>query len=366
MQTFISYSHRDTDALDRLRVHLTTLKRDGYITEWFDREILAGDPIDDEIMKKLEESELFLLLVSPDFIASDYCIGREMKRALERHEADNARVVPIIVEPCDWKAMDDLRRLKALPKDGLPISKWLNPNDAYLDIVEELRRIIDLENPETSENAIHEAAPFAAGGNVPRYRVRRDFDEFDRGEFRDAAFLVIKTYFQQEVHRISSVNGLRGRFVDRSITSFGVTVVNSGLRHRPAHITIHRRSSGFPLGDIYYSFVENSPDNSAEGGFNVSSDEYEQFLVATWSFIGGDPGRFNPDQAAEYLWKKLIKRAGLHMPESVRFRCNNCGYQFEAEVLDNDEREKAREEGQPIGPLHCPKCHRTDIRRGWE
>ena len=120
------------------------LRRDGRIEEWFDREILAGGEIDAEIAERLESSGLFLLLVSPDFLASDYCMEREMERALERHRSGDARVVPIIVEPCDWTSTP-LRDLKALPQNGKPISEWTNENNAFLDIVQELRRVLDAE-----------------------------------------------------------------------------------------------------------------------------------------------------------------------------------------------------------------------------
>ena len=99
MKAFISYSRKDEAALERLHIHLAVLRREGHIDEWFDREILAGGEIDAEIAERLESSELFLLLVSPDFLASDYCVEREMERALERHRSGEARVVPIIVEP---------------------------------------------------------------------------------------------------------------------------------------------------------------------------------------------------------------------------------------------------------------------------
>ena len=118
MRAFISYSHNDKAALDRLHVHLKNLTREGRIETWYDRNILAGGELDAEIERELEASDLFLLLVSPDFIASDYCVEREMRRALERHAAGTARVVPIIVEECDWKAMRELRQLKAVPTDG--------------------------------------------------------------------------------------------------------------------------------------------------------------------------------------------------------------------------------------------------------
>jgi len=311
MRAFISYSHHDASALDRLHVHLANLQREGRIETWYDREILAGDVLDDEISQELEAADLFLLLVSPDFIASNYCVEREMQRALERHDAGEARVVPIIVEPCDWAAMPQLRRLKAVPKDGNPISEWANANNAYLNVVQEIRRIVDAGEAVAPVPANNEPAPAAQQQGVPRYRVQRDFDEIDRSEYRDAAFATIKDYFRRAIGEIDAVDGLRGRFVDRGANSFGSTVVNRGRQHGTAHITVHCRNAGFALGDIYFSFNENAADNTANGGFNVSSDEYEQFLVVTMMMFGNAPDRLNPEQAAEYLWNQFIEQAGI-------------------------------------------------------
>jgi len=144
MRIFISYSHKDEPALERLRTHLAVFRRDKQIDEWFDREILAGGQVDVEIAERLESSQLFLLLVSPDFLSSDYCVQKEMARALERHRAGDARVVPIVLEPCDW-TNTPLRNLKALPRDGKAVSEWSNENNAYLDIVRELRRVLEVE-----------------------------------------------------------------------------------------------------------------------------------------------------------------------------------------------------------------------------
>jgi len=312
MRAFISYSHHDAAALDRLHVHLANLQREGRIETWYDRNILAGDVLDDEINLELEAADLFLLLVSPDFIASDYCVEREMRRALERHDAGEARIVPIIVEPCDWAAMPQLRRLKAVPKDGNPISEWANANNAFLNVVQELRKIIDASDAEVTEPVVSQpevAGPSRRG--VPRYRVQRDFDEIDRSEFRDQAFATIKDYFRRAIDEIEEIDGLRGRFVDRSATSFGSTVINRSRQQGTAHITVYCRHADFALGDIYYSFHENAAENTANGGFNVSSDEYEQFLVVTMSIYGNDPDRLSPDQAAEYLWDIFIEQAGI-------------------------------------------------------
>ena len=145
MKAFISYSHKDDWALERLHTHLAVLRQENKITEWFDRKILAGGDLDQEISEQLESCHLFLPLVSPDFLASDYCYKKEMERALKRHDEDMVHVVPIIIEPCDWKA-SPLGKLKALPRDGTPVVKWPNQNEAFLDVVTELRRILSEDN----------------------------------------------------------------------------------------------------------------------------------------------------------------------------------------------------------------------------
>jgi len=310
MRAFISYSHHDKAALDRLHVHLKNLTRAGHIETWYDRDILAGSELNAEIERELEAADLFLLLVSPDFIASDYCVEREMKRALERHAAGEARVVPIIVEECDWKAMGELRQLKAVPTDGKAISEWANSNTAYLNVVQELRRIIEAEGVPT---AAAKAAPEPAviRPSMARYRAKRQFDQIDRGDFRNAAFVTIKDYFRRAIMEIDSIDGLRGRFVDRGATSFGATIVNGGHRSGTAHITVHCHNSHVALGDLYYSFSENAGDNTANGGFNVSADDYEQFLIQTMNIFGKADERLTPERAAGVLWNEFIGNAGI-------------------------------------------------------
>ena len=274
MRAFISYSHRDKAALERLHTHLAPLRRQRLIKAWFDREILAGGEINAAVDKELESCELFLLLVSPDFLASDYCFEREMQRALERHEAGEARVVPIIIEPCDWAA-SPLRQLKALPRDGKPVSDWTNANNAYLDIVQELRRIVaaDEAAPAPATEIVTPTAAAASRSAARRYRVQRDFDEIDRSEFREAAFATIRDYFQRAIAEIDVIEDLHGRFVSYSPTSFGCMIVNRARDRGTAHITVHRQSDRFGLGDIHFSFTENAPPNIANGIFHIEADK---------------------------------------------------------------------------------------------
>ncbi|MDP9382031.1 MAG: toll/interleukin-1 receptor domain-containing protein [Chloroflexota bacterium] len=151
VRLFYSYSHRDERLLAGLRDALALLRREGLIEEWHDRKIAAGREWAGEIDESLEAADIVLLLVSPSFIASDYCYDREMTRALERHDAGTARVIPIIVRPSDWHR-SPFGKLQALPRDGKAVTTWGNRDQAWLDVangirsvVEELRTFTDAE-----------------------------------------------------------------------------------------------------------------------------------------------------------------------------------------------------------------------------
>ncbi|MGH8651500.1 MAG: hypothetical protein ACREYE_04660 [Gammaproteobacteria bacterium] len=198
------------------------------------------------------------------------------------------------------------------------------------------------------------------------YRIKRDFDEIDRSDFRNEAFNAIYSYFQAAIAEIDSIEGIRGRFVSIAPQSFGCTVVNRGMDRGTAHITVYTRSGNMGFGDIYYSFSENASPNTANGGYNIESDEYDLFLTSGPFEFGEPEKRLSPEQAAERLWTKFLEQAGAPMTELVRFRCKNCGHRFEAEVLDEHERRAAQQTRQPTAPVNCPKCNRTDFQRGWE
>jgi hypothetical protein len=144
---FFSYSHKDIDIRDEIDKHFSVLKRNKLIQTWYDREIEAGNEFDYEIKKELEFADIILLLVSSNFLNSQYCQDIEMKRALEKHKNNEAKVVPIIVDVCDWKHTE-LRKLKSLPNDGRPIKKYYHRNEAYQDITNEIRRLTNkIHNP---------------------------------------------------------------------------------------------------------------------------------------------------------------------------------------------------------------------------
>lgn len=127
---------------DRLAKHLSALERQGVISTWHDRQIGAGKEWAGEISKHLERAHIIMLLVSADFLASDYCYDIEMTRALERHKAKEALVIPIILKPVDWQCAP-FNKLQALPKNGKAVTSWPDIEDAFLDIAKGIRLVTE-------------------------------------------------------------------------------------------------------------------------------------------------------------------------------------------------------------------------------
>ncbi|MBI4494834.1 MAG: TIR domain-containing protein [Chloroflexi bacterium] len=148
VEVFYSYSHQDKKHRGQLQKHLAMLRRQGLIREWHDRQIGAGEEWRGAIDTHIETAQIILLLVSSDFLDSHYCYDVEMARALQRHVAGEARVIPIILRPCDWQAAP-LANLQALPTDGKPVTMWANRDSAFLDIATGIRKAVNeiLERP---------------------------------------------------------------------------------------------------------------------------------------------------------------------------------------------------------------------------
>jgi hypothetical protein len=139
---FISYSHVDEPHRKQLDVHLTPLKREGLIDTWHDRMLTPGTDWSHEINRNLAEADIVLLLVSADFVASDYCFDKEMGVALDRHSRGEACVIPVFVRPTDFGTMP-FARFQGLPRDAKPVSLWLSADEAWLDVAKGIRRAVE-------------------------------------------------------------------------------------------------------------------------------------------------------------------------------------------------------------------------------
>lgn len=133
LKVFYCYARTDQNLREQLEQHLSNLKRLYGFKTWFDRKINPGELWEEAIEEHLNNADLILLLISSDFMASDYCYNKEMQRALERHSNGEARVIPIILRPVHWKNAP-FSKLQMLPTDALPVTSWTSFDSAFYDI----------------------------------------------------------------------------------------------------------------------------------------------------------------------------------------------------------------------------------------
>lgn len=177
-QIFFSYAHADEPYRVELEKHLSALRRQGLVESWHDRMISPGSEWNSEIDSHIDSAHVVLLLVSSDFIASEYCFHKEMERALKRHQAGEARVIPIILRPVDWSTMP-FGRLQALPKDAKAISLWKNQDEALLSVSSGIRDAIKHIAPKSGAQG-----PAGASGEWT-IRIQGNLSEFSDARIKE-------------------------------------------------------------------------------------------------------------------------------------------------------------------------------------
>jgi len=141
---FISYSKHDVEAVEQeLIPDLRNLEKQSKISIWYDKKLLAGSEWDPEIKKQLQEADIILFVVSRKFISTDYIWDVEIENAIKRHDKGEATVIPIILSPCDWTGdATPFSKLNAIPSKGKPISKFDNEDDAWLEVLQAIKKVI--------------------------------------------------------------------------------------------------------------------------------------------------------------------------------------------------------------------------------
>jgi TIR domain len=156
IEIFLSYSHRDEKLCQELAKYLrSSLQRQQSVSIWYDHQISPGTNWAEEIQKHVYTAQIILLLVSPDYLASSLFHETETRLALERQKENEARVIPIYLRPCIWEGTS-IGKLKALPTNGKPVTRWSSPELAFIDITRSIRQVIDkmlADQPISKENA---------------------------------------------------------------------------------------------------------------------------------------------------------------------------------------------------------------------
>jgi hypothetical protein len=323
---FFSYSHKDEALRDELEVHLAMLKREGLIEAWHDRRILAGDTLDPAIDAKLDSADIILLLISSDFLHSKYCYDIEMQRAMERHARGECRLIAVILRPCDWQKTP-FARLLVTPTDGKPVTRWTDRDEAFLDVVRQIRAAL----PKAPKPPLDIAPPHAAHSPVsaPRssnLRLKKEFTEADRDYFLDEAFEFLAKFFETSLEELKQRNhDIDTRFKRIDAHSFGAVVYRHGKAIALCGIRLGGRR-GF-MGGITFSHDESAPANTCNESLNVGASEQTLFLKpmgmtmghnrATTPQSSGDP----PSSPAPISHHPLLLKraeAGQKLDDQVR------------------------------------------------
>lgn len=152
-KVFYSYSHKDAELREKLAAHLAPLTHQKKIVGWCDRQIQPGTDWQSAISEQLESSDLILLLLSRDYLASDYCFGVEVERALARHKRGDAQVVPVLLRPCLWDE-SVFSELQIIPRNNVSLASWRSEDEAFQEVANEIRRLVSQPPPSASRSPV--------------------------------------------------------------------------------------------------------------------------------------------------------------------------------------------------------------------
>lgn len=293
------------------------LKRQKVIDVWHDRRILPGEHIGNAIDQQINSDEIILLLVSPDFIASDYCYEIEMRRALERHDSGEATVIPVILRPCDWHQAP-FGQLLAVPRDGKPVTQWPNQDEAFLQVAMAVREVAAKwkGSKPVPTAAVRTSVP--AGGSLgfttsatskPRssnLRLAKTFTQREKDQYLLDTFEYIAKYFENSLNELANRNsGYEGIFRKVDTTRFFATVYRSGSD--VARATIFTGGDAFGRG-INYVQGETMGTGSINESLSVQADDQMLYFTSLgMSSLGQERDqKLSQEGAADALWSQFI------------------------------------------------------------
>lgn len=316
-RVFMSYSHADEALRNELEKHLDALRRQGVISIWHDRRIGPGEELHQQISEELQTADVILLLVSADFLSSDYCYDTEMRRAMERHEQGDARVIPVILRPCDWQSAP-FGKLLAVPKDGKPVSKHASLDDGLLQVAQAVRRAATSRfdpalrsSNESSEQLPAEAAQSEQMVNSPRssnLRIAKEFTDRDRDLFLTSGFEYISRYFENSLDELSARNDhAEAAFRQVDANRFEATAYVAGREEGRCGIWISPGGSWGTKG-IFFSHSGLGDGNSYNESMSVVDDGFALHLEPHGLPHLGSRERspLTHEGAAEYYWSLFI------------------------------------------------------------
>lgn len=325
IRVFLSYSHVDEHYRNELEKHLMSLKRQGLIDSWHDRRIVPGEEWANRIDEELRRADIILLLISSDFIASDYCHEIEMKEALARHDRGEAIVLPVILRPCHWTGLQ-FGKLQAATKDCKPVEKYPSVDDALLEITQHIEAIakrLSKQHPPSVGTAApalteltHRGTPQAPSRteNLPRssnLAIAKTFTDHDKDTFIREAFNYIAKFFEGSLQELNMRNPeVSTRFEKVDAQSFEATIYLHGKQESKCGIWLGS-SVGYSSGpsSIIFSHTGLGHRNSYNESMSVKDNGNMLGLepMGMGRFSGSDRKPLTNEGAAEYYWSMFFE-----------------------------------------------------------
>lgn len=311
-----SYAHADEALRNELEKHLSPLKRMGRISTWHDRRIVPGEEFEGQIDHHFSVADVILLLISSDFIASDYCYQIEMTNALLRHERGQAVVIPVILRPCAWHQLP-FGKLLAATMDGKPISQFPSYDDGFVLVVDAVSRALDKlganapQAPQASQPGSSRPGDgtVSIGRSTPRssnLAIPKNFTDLDRDRACREGFDYLARFFENSLDELKKRNeGLETDFQRRDANTFAGSAYQHG--RKVCHCGIWRNARGMG-GDICYS-QSGISQNSYNESMSIADNGQ---LIGFRPLMGGLTTGGQRDQLltnegmAEHFWEMFI------------------------------------------------------------
>jgi len=309
---FFSYSHKDEVLRNELEAHLALLKHEGLVESWHDRRIVAGEEIDESIFSQLETANIILLLVSSDFMSSNYCYSREMTRAMERHHAQEAKVIPVILRHCDWTTAP-FGKLMAIPRDAKPVTSWPDRDEALADVAKQVRLAVESFKTSNAPTKFSSPRPIASPivSALPRssnLRLKQEFSELDVDQFLRSSFDFICRFFEGSVSALNTRNpDVTGTVELIDSRRMAVILYRGGKKLTECSVRLDVRGH---VNGIAFSYDSTAPSNSYnEMLMPEAGDQSLHFKSMGMAWGSGKDKQMSQEGAAEFLWELFIKQA---------------------------------------------------------
>lgn len=316
-----SYSHADEALRNELETHLSPLKRMGTISAWHDRRIAPGQEFEHEIDRYFAEANIILLLVSSDFIASDYCWNIEIKNAMVRHERGEAIVIPVILRNCTWHNLP-FGKLLAATKDGKPITQFPSHDDGFVQVVDAVSKAaarIDTNNstqvPHASTSSKAQLSPSVNTVLQPRsgnLSLPKTFSDLDKDRASREGFEYVARYFENSLFELKQRNpGIEVEFQSVDSSAFTCAIYLHGTRTGQCGVWRGDRLHG--VGSVCFShdgMVRNSYNESLSLADNGQSLGFRTMM----EFSGNSHNTLLTNEGmAEHLWDMFFKSVKQRM-----------------------------------------------------